>query len=94
MNNLEHDSVTSTNTERLPRMRTLKQAYELLKEEDPDTGITMKEIRRIIENDEIEVYSVGRKKLYSITVLAASRGRAKAFIYGFCEVRGGTLSRY
>ena len=71
MNNLKYDSVTSTNTERLPRMRTLKQAYELLKEEDPDTGITMKEIRRIIENDEIEVYCVGRKKLINVDLLFA-----------------------
>ena len=58
VNNSEQSSITSTKTERLPRMRTLKQAYELLKEEDPDTGITMKEIRRIVENDEIEVYSM------------------------------------
>ena len=82
MNNSELSGVTSTNTERLPRMRTLKQAYELLKEEDPDTGITMKEIRRIIENDEIEVYCVGRKKLINVDLLFA-----KLMCYYNCDNR-------
>ena len=31
----------------------------------------MKEIRRIVENDEIEVYCVGRKKLINVDLLFA-----------------------
>ena len=82
MNNSELSGVTSTNTERLPRMRTLKQAYELLKEEDPDTGITMREIRRIVENDEIEIYCVGRKKLINVDLLFS-----KLMCYYNCDNR-------
>ena len=77
MNNSELSGVTSTNTERLPRMRTLKQAYELLKEEDPDTGIT-----RIVENDEIEIYCVGRKKLINVDLLFS-----KLMCYYNCDNR-------
>ena len=82
MNIFEHESATSTKTKRLPRMRTLKQAYELLKEEDPDTGITMREIRRIVENDEIEIYCVGRKKLINVDLLFS-----KLMCYYNCDNR-------
>ena len=52
-----------------PRMRTVPQAYKLLKETDPDTAVTIGAIRRMIFKGEIPVYKVGNKRLINFDLL-------------------------
>lgn len=52
-----------------PRMRTVPQAYKLLKETDPDTAVTIGAIRKMISEGEIPVYKVGNKSLINFDLL-------------------------
>lgn len=49
-----------------PRMRTAAGALAILKEEDPGTAVTLRQIRRMINTGQIPFVPVGRKKLINI----------------------------
>jgi len=47
----------------LPRMRTAEKILNIIKEQDPDTEVTLHCIRDLIKSGKIPVTLVGRKKL-------------------------------
>ena len=47
----------------MPRMRTAVKLYELVREQDPDSEVTLHYIRQLIATEAIPVLHVGRKKL-------------------------------
>ena len=53
----------------LPRMRTADKALAILKEEDPDTGVTLHYIRCLIKSGRVPSTPVGRKKLVNVDTL-------------------------
>ncbi len=52
-----------------PRMRTAEGAVKIIKEEDPDTALTVCAVRRMIKRGEISYFPVGNKKLISVDEL-------------------------
>lgn len=53
----------------LPRMRTAEGALNIIKELDPDTAVTIKHIRYLINTGKIPFTSMGRKKLINVDLL-------------------------
>lgn len=47
----------------MPRMRLVKDAYEQLRKDDPDTNITMYALRTIIKSGVVPTVKLGRKTL-------------------------------
>ena len=52
-----------------PRMRTIPQAYEELKRIDPNTAITLRAIRRMVNDGLIPYFTVGAKILINFDLL-------------------------
>lgn len=52
-----------------PRMRTIPQAYEELKRIDPNTAITLRAIRRMVNDGLIPYFTVGTKILINFDLL-------------------------
>lgn len=62
-----------------PRMRTAEGALAIIKEQDPDTAVTLRYIRRLITDGTIPHVPVGRKKLVNVDgLLAYLEGRSIA----------------
>ena len=62
-----------------PRMRTAEGALAIIKEQDPDTAVTLRYIRRLITDGTIPHIPVGRKKLVNVDgLLAYLEGRSIA----------------
>ncbi len=62
-----------------PRMRTAEGALAIIKEQDPDTAVTLRYIRRLIADGTIPYVPVGRKKLVNVDgLLAYLEGRSIA----------------
>lgn len=60
-----------------PRMRTAEGALAIIKEQDPDTAVTLRYIRRLIAEGTIPHVPVGRKKLVNVDgLLAYLEGRS------------------
>ena len=63
------------NRERRPlmmaRMRTAEGALEVIKEQDPNTAVTLRMIRRLINTGALPYVPVGRKKLINVDILMA-----------------------
>lgn len=55
----------------MARMRTAGKVIELIKEQDPDTEITLHYIRALIKSGEIPCVQVGRKKLVDADAVIA-----------------------
>ena len=55
----------------LPRMRTAEKAMAEIKATDPDTSLTLRAIRRMINNNEIPSVNVNTKKLINMDILYA-----------------------
>lgn len=55
--------------EHLPRMRTISAAYAMLKEDDPNTAVSMNYLRRIVLTGQIPVHQVGNKRLLNYDAL-------------------------
>ena len=51
------------------RMRTIPKAYEEIKSLDPDTCLTLRALRRMVNNGEIAVIQVASKKLINLDLL-------------------------
>lgn len=54
---------------KLPRLRTISQAYAYLKEQDPDTGITELMLRQMVNDGEIPSVRQGKKIFVDIDTL-------------------------
>ena len=54
---------------RPPRMRTAQGAVATLKEEDPDTQITVSMVRRLIRSGQLPYVPMGKKKLINVDTL-------------------------
>ena len=57
------------NMTRIPRLRTLPQAMEEIKKADPDTAMTMRALRRMVNTGEIPTVAVNSKKLINLDLL-------------------------
>lgn len=53
----------------VPRMRTIPQAYALLKEVDPDTSVSMRGLRKIISSGDIPTVKINNKVLINFDFL-------------------------
>lgn len=54
---------------RLPPMRTLKQAYETIRETDPDSVLTMTALRRLVVSGKLPSVRAGSKYLLNLDML-------------------------
>lgn len=55
----------------LPRMRTAEKALAVIREEDPETDVTLHYIRQLIKTGRVPSVAVGRKKLINVDILMA-----------------------
>ena len=55
----------------MARMRTAARVLEIIKEQDPDTEVTLHYLRRLIHSGEVRVTPVGRKKLVDADAVIA-----------------------
>ena len=56
---------------KVPRMRTATGALEIIKQQDPDTAVTLHYIRQLISSGKVPFVPVGRKKLINVDELLA-----------------------
>lgn len=47
----------------MPRMRIASGVFDIIKEQDPDTAVSLSFIRRLIITEQVPVVHVGHKKL-------------------------------
>lgn len=52
-----------------PRMRTIPKAYEEVKRADPNTSLTLRVLRRMVNSGEIPCVMVGTKRLIDLDLL-------------------------
>lgn len=52
-----------TNTCTIPKMRTIPEAYKMLKAEDENTAITLHAVRKLVKNNVIKSFHVDSKTL-------------------------------
>lgn len=50
----------------MPRMRTAKQVIEIIREEDPDSAVSLNFIRNLINSGKLPVVCAGKKKLINV----------------------------
>lgn len=55
----------------MARMRTAARVLDLIKEQDPDTEVTLHFIRQLIHSGKVQVTPVGRKKLVDADAVIA-----------------------
>lgn len=55
----------------LPRMRTAERVLDIIKEQDPDTGVTLHYLRQLIASGEVPHTPAGRKKLVNADAIIA-----------------------
>ena len=67
----------------MPRMRTAAKAFDIIKELDPDTEITLHYIKHLIATEAVPVTHVGRKKLVDVDQVIAyiAAGNTEPSIY-------------
>lgn len=51
------------------RMRTIPKAFEAVKQADPNTDLTLRALRRMVNNGSIPTVQVGRKRLVDLDLL-------------------------
>lgn len=54
-----------------PRMRVAEKAVKMIQAEDPDSGVTLSYVRRLIREKVVPVVQVGNKKLVNVDALYA-----------------------
>lgn len=73
---------------RPPRMRTAQGAVAALKEEDPDTQITVSMVRKLIRLGKVPYVPMGRKKLINMDTLIGYFRESEGLEYAVSK-RGG-----
>lgn len=53
----------------IPKMRTIPMAYEEIKKADPHTCLTLRALRRMVNNGEVPCVMVGNKRLVDLDLL-------------------------
>lgn len=53
----------------MPRIRTLKDTYEFLREMDPNTAVTPNALRRMVVSGQVPCVKAGKKYLIDLDVL-------------------------
>lgn len=53
----------------IPQMRTAEQVFNYIKEQDPNTAISQRYIRKLIHERRVPVTSVGPRKLVDLTAI-------------------------
>lgn len=53
----------------MPRMRLIKDAFEQLKQDDPETAVTMYALRTIVKSGAVPTIKLGRKMLINYDYL-------------------------
>lgn len=53
----------------VPRLRTIPQAFEEIKRQDPDTAFTLRALRRMANNGEIPTVQIESKRLVNVDLL-------------------------
>lgn len=56
-------------TTSVPRLRTIPQAFEEIKRQDPDTAFTLRALRRMANNGEIPTVQIESKRLVNVDLL-------------------------
>lgn len=56
-------------TPSVPRLRTIPQAFEVIKQQDPNTALTLRALHRMVDNAEIPTIPIGSKKLIDLDLL-------------------------
>lgn len=56
-------------TPSVPRLRTIPQAFEEIKRQDPDTAFTLRALRRMANNGEIPTVQIKSKRLVNVDLL-------------------------
>ena len=51
------------------RMRTIPKAFEEIKQSDPDTNLTLRALRRMVNNGEIPAVKISNKVLINLDLL-------------------------
>ena len=51
------------------RMRTIQKEFEAVKQADPHTDLTLRALRRMVNNGSIPTVQVGRKRLVDLDLL-------------------------
>ena len=62
-------NINGNNNVSLPRMRTIPKAYDEIKKIDPDTSISMRAFRKLINSGQIPTVNVGNKVLVNLDLL-------------------------
>ena len=57
------------NNIQFPRLRTLPQAMEEIKKADPDTAMTMRALRRMVNTGELPTIHIESKRLINMALL-------------------------
>lgn len=63
------DILSNTTTKKIRRMRTINQAVEEFKKEDPTTAITYSFINTLVKENKIKSINVGNKRLIDLDSL-------------------------
>ena len=53
----------------MPRMRTLKETYNYIKQQDPNSAITQNALRNLVRNGKLPCIHIGAKYLLDLDVL-------------------------
>lgn len=61
-----------------PRMRTADGALAIIREQDPESAVTLRFIRKLIATGAIPYVPVGKKKLINVDALIAYLGEGAA----------------
>ena len=63
------ENTNNTNSKPVARMRTVDEAYALLKELDPETSVSKNFIRRLALMGKIPVLNIGRRRLINFDLM-------------------------
>ena len=57
------------NRTNIPRLRTLPKALEEIQQADPDTALTMRALRRMVNTGELPTVAINSKRLINIVMV-------------------------
>lgn len=69
---VEYEEVKAVNEEtksRVPRLRTIPKALEEIQQADPDTALTMRALRRMVNTGELPTVAINSKRLINMNLL-------------------------
>ena len=67
--NMNFQTSTAAKTQKPARMRTIKACYNLIKQEDPDTSVTINYVRQLAVSGKLPTVKAGNKYLINYDLL-------------------------